>query len=144
MLPSEIPKLPQTCQWEGFLVFGNYCFMTPSLGWVSIPNTFVSLFIFYILSYLLSMTMGCLSGCLVFSASVQKLFCGICSAFKWSFDEFVGEKVVSLSYSFTILGPPHSFNLFWCTQFSSLMNIHLFICCSCLMVTLSNLTSWRD
>ena len=26
--------------------------------------------------------MGCLSGCLMSSASVQKLFCGICSAFK--------------------------------------------------------------
>ena len=31
-----------------------------------------------------------LSGCLVSSASIQKLFCGSCSAFKWSFDEFVG------------------------------------------------------
>ena len=29
---------------------------------------------------------------------------GIYSAFKCSFDEFVGEKVVSLSYSSTILG----------------------------------------
>ena len=80
--------------------------MTPSLWWVSVPNSFVSLFIFYILSYLLLKTMGCLSGCLVSSASVQKLFCGVCSAFKWSFDEFVGEKVVSLSYSSAILGPP--------------------------------------
>ena len=35
-------------------------------------------------------------------ASIQKLFCGICSVFKWSFDEFVGEKVVSLSYSSSI------------------------------------------
>ena len=57
-------------------------FMPPSLGWVSIPNSFVSLFMFYILSYFLLKTMGCLSGCLVFSASVQKLFCGICSVFK--------------------------------------------------------------
>ena len=29
--------------------------------------------------------------------SIQKLFCGIYSAFKCSFDEFVGEKVVSSS-----------------------------------------------
>jgi len=36
----------------------------------------------------------------------QKLFCGIYSAFKRSFDEFVGEKVFSLSYSSTILAPP--------------------------------------
>ena len=100
MLPSEIQNSPQTRRWEGFLIFGNFSsFKTPSLGRVSIPNSFVSLFIFYILSYLLSKRIGCLFGCLVSSASIQKLFCGICSAFKWSFDEFVGEKVVSLSYS---------------------------------------------
>ena len=68
-------------------------FKTPSLGQFSVPNSFVSIFISYILSYLLSKTMGCLSGCLVSSASIQKLFCGICSAFKWSFHEFLGEKV---------------------------------------------------
>ena len=34
--------------------------------------------------------MGCLSGCLMPSASIQKLFCGMYSAFKCSFDEFVG------------------------------------------------------
>ena len=79
--------------------------MTPSLGWVSIPSSFVSLFIFYILSYLLSKTISCLSGCLMSSANIQKLFCGICSAFKLSFNEFVGEKVVSPFYSSTILGP---------------------------------------
>ena len=50
--------------------------------------------------------MGYFSWCLMSSASIQKLFCGIYSAFKCSFDEFVGEKVVSLSYSSTILGPP--------------------------------------
>ena len=48
--------------------------------------------------------MGCFSGCLM-SASIQKLFCGIYSAFKCSFDEFVREKVVCPSYSSTILGP---------------------------------------
>ena len=81
-------------------------FTTPSLGWVSIPHSFVSIFIFYILSYLLLKSLGCLFGCLVSSASIQKLFCGICSAFKWSFNDFVGEKVVSPSYSSAILGPP--------------------------------------
>ena len=50
--------------------------------------------------------MGCFSGCLMSSASIQKLFCGICSAHKCSFDEFVGEKVVSPSYSSAILGTP--------------------------------------
>ena len=70
------------------------------------PYLFVFLFIFYIFSYLLLKTMGCFSGCLMSSASTQKLFCGIYSAFTCSFDEFVGEKVVSPSYSSTILGPP--------------------------------------
>ena len=48
--------------------------------------------------------MGCFSGCLMSSAGIQKLFCGIYSVFKCSFNEFVGEKVVSLSYSSAILG----------------------------------------
>ena len=34
--------------------------------------------------------LGCFSGCLMSSAGIQKLFCGIYSAFKCSFDEFVG------------------------------------------------------
>ena len=105
--PLRFQNSPHTCWWEGFLVFGNFSsFMTPSLGQVSMPNSFVSIFVFYILSYLLWKRMHCLSGWLVSSASIQKLFCGICPAFKWSFDEFVGEKVVSLSFSSTVLGPP--------------------------------------
>ena len=80
--------------------------MTPSPGWVSIPKSLISVFIFYNLSYLLLKRLGCLSGCLVSSTSVQKLFCESCSTFKRSFDEFVGEKVVFPSYSSTILGPP--------------------------------------
>ena len=40
------------------------------------------------------------------SAGIQKVFCGIYSAFKCSFDEFVGEKVFSPSYSSAILAPP--------------------------------------
>ena len=84
-------------------------FKTPFPGWISVPTSFVSLFIFYLFSYLLSKTTGCSSGCLMSSAGIQKLFCGIYSAFKWSFDEFVGDKVVSPSYSSAILGPPSNF-----------------------------------
>ena len=103
MLPSEIPKLPTDVLVRGFpgvwklLLFYN-----------SIPNSFVSLFIFYILSYLLLKTVSCLSGCLVSSASAQRLFCGICSVFKWAFDKFVGEKVVFPCYSSAIVGLPPS------------------------------------
>ena len=77
-------------------------FKTPFLAWISFPTSFVSLLIFYIFSCLLWKTMGCLSGCLMSSAIIQKFFCGICSAFKCSLNEFVGEKVVSPSYSSAI------------------------------------------
>ena len=85
-------------------------FLTPFPEWSSVPASFVSLFAFYIFSYLLSKTTGCFSGCLMSSSSIQKLFCGIYSMFKCSFGEFVGEKVVSTSYSSTILGLPPN----WC------------------------------
>ena len=81
-------------------------FKTAFLGRSSVPTSFVSFFVFYIFSYLLSKAMGCFSGCLMSSASIQKLFCGIYSVFKCYFAEFVGEKVVTPSYSSTILGPP--------------------------------------
>ena len=94
-------------------MFGNFSlFKTPFLGRSSVPTSFVSLFVFYSFSYLLSKTMGCFSGCLMSSAGIQKLFCGIYSAFKCSFDEFVGEKVVSPSYSSAILGLPPQLSSF--------------------------------
>ena len=79
---------------------------TPFPGWISISNSFVSLFIFCILSYLLLKTIGCFYGHLMSSARDQKFSCGVCSAFKCSLDEFVEEKVVSPSYSSAILAPP--------------------------------------
>ena len=75
----------------------SFFFKTPFPGWSSIPTPFVSLFVFYIFSYLLLKTMGCFSGCLMSFTGIQKLFCGIYSVFKCSFDEFVGEKVLSPS-----------------------------------------------
>ena len=76
----------------------SYCLETSPL-WLppqdkaSISKSFVPVFIFYILSYILSRQLGCLYGCLVSSDSVQKLFYGSCSEFKWFFGELVGEKV---------------------------------------------------
>ena len=70
------------------------------------PYLFCLFFCLLYFSCLLSKTMGCFSGCLMSSAGIPNLFCGIYSAFKCSFDEFVGEKVVFPSYSSTILGPP--------------------------------------
>ena len=107
MLPSKIPRLSTDPPVRGFLVFGNLSsFKTPFLGRICIPNSFVPLFIFYIFSYLLSKIMGCFPGCLISSAGIQKLFYGIYSALKCSFDEFVGKKVFSLLYSSDILGLP--------------------------------------
>ena len=124
--PLRFQNFSQTRWWEGFLVFENFSsFKTPFLGWNSIPNSFVPLFIFYIFSYLLSKTTGCFSGCLMSFASVQKLFCGICSAFKCSFNEFVGKKVISPSYSFAILGPPpYKLLLFSCSVMSDSLQLH--------------------
>ena len=65
MLPSEIPKLstdPLVREFPG--VWKLLLFYDSLQGRVSVPNSFVYLFIFYILSYRLSKTMGCLSGCL--------------------------------------------------------------------------------
>ena len=107
MLPSVVPRLITDSAVRVFPGVGNFSlFKTPFPGWISIPTSFVSLFVFYIFSYLLSKTMGCFSGCLMSSAGIQKLFCGIYSMFKCSFDEFVGEKVFSLSYSSAILALP--------------------------------------
>ena len=134
--PLRFQNSPQTHQWEGFLVFGNFSFTTPSPGGVSIPNSFFSLFVFHILSYLLSKRMDCLSGCLVSTASTQKLFCGSCSAFKWSFDEFVGEKVVSpilflvLNVIFTSFDPYY----FSCWVYASIFILTRFTCFSYICV----------
>ena len=81
-------------------------FKTHFRGWSSVP-TLLSFF-FCLLYFFLALfeELGCFSGCLMSSAGIQKLFCGIYSTFKCSFDEFVGEKVFSLSYSSVILAPP--------------------------------------
>ena len=50
----RLQNFPQTHLWECFLVFGNFSsFKTPFPGWITVPTSFVSPFIFFILSYLL-------------------------------------------------------------------------------------------
>ena len=71
----------------------------------SLSLTLLSLFLYFIFCPTSFQRLGCFSGCVMSSASDQKLFYGVCSAFKWSFHEFVGEKVVSPSYSSTMLTP---------------------------------------
>ena len=99
MLPSEIPKLPTDLAVRGFPGVWELILRLPSRdGSLSLTVLSPSLSFFFG-AYLLSKTMGCLSGWLTSSASVQKLFCRI------YLDEFVGEKVVSPSYSSVNLGP---------------------------------------
>jgi len=93
MLPSGIRKFPTDPLVRGFASVWKLLLLHDFLLRIGLcPNSFVSLFVFYILSYLLLKQMGCLSGCLMSSASFQKLLCESCSAFKCSFDEFVGKK----------------------------------------------------
>ena len=78
MLRSEIPKLPTDPPVKGFPAVWRLLLLHDSLPRMGlIPNSFVSLFVFYILSYLLSKGKGCLSGCLVFSVSIQKIFVAV-------------------------------------------------------------------
>ena len=87
---------------------------------ISIPTSFVSLFIFYILSYLLSKTMGCLSGCLMSSASIQKLFCRICSDFKCPFNEFGGESGLPVLFLCHLRTTSEVFTIINCTMRNNL------------------------
>ena len=112
MLLSVLPRLATDSAgrvfpgvWKPLLKF-PFRDRLPFPGRSSLPTSFVSLFIFCIFSYLFLKTMVCFSGCLMSSASIQKLFFGVCSALKCSFEEFVREKVVFLSYSSAILGSP--------------------------------------
>ena len=91
--------------------------------------------------------MGCFSGCLMSSAGIQKLFCGIYSTFKCFFDEFVGEKVFSPSYSSAILAPPpwsdlkfdifsHIFYHFYRQIQNSIYGITFIIFYSCILLAM--------
>ena len=118
MLPSVLPRLATDSA-----ASVSWCLETSlktpfperdSLPRTELPPYLLCLF-FHLLyfSYLFLKTMICFSGCLMFSASIQKLFCRIYSALKCSFDEFVREKMVSPSYFSTILGPPPAFLWDW-------------------------------
>ena len=107
MLPSEVPRLTTDSPVRVFPGVWKLLSFLRLPSWDGAPSLpLLCLFCLLYFSYLLSKTMDCFSGCLMSSAGIQKLFCGIYSAFKCSFDEFVGEKVVSPSYSSTVLGPP--------------------------------------
>ena len=109
MLPSVLPRLATDSAGRVFPGVWKPLFLKfpsqdglPFPGRSSLPTSFVSFFVFYIFPYLFLKRMVCFSGCLMSSASLQKLFCGVCSVLKCSFEEFVREKVVFPSYSSAI------------------------------------------
>ena len=124
MLPYEIPRLATDPLLRVFpVVWKLLFFKTPFPGQISVPTSFVSLFIFYILSYLLLKTMGCFSGRLMSSASDQKLFCEVCSAFNCSFDEFLrGESGLPILFLCHLRTAPLS-----CFQVWNIQNINLLL-----------------
>ena len=108
MLPSVFPRLATDSAGRVFPGVWKPLFLKfpsrdglPFVGWSSFP-TFVSFFVFYIFSFLFLKTMVCFSGCLMSAANLQKLFYGVCSVLKCSFEEFVREKVIFPSYSSAI------------------------------------------
>ena len=113
MLPSVLPRLTTDSAVRVFPGVWKLLsfFKTPFPGQDSLPGMELPpylLCLFFCLlyfSYLFLKTMICFSGCLMSSASIQKLFYRIYSALKYSFDIFVGGKMVSPSYSSAILGP---------------------------------------
>ena len=107
MLPSVLPRLgtdPAVRMFPGVWKLLSY---QDSLPGTELHPSLFCLF-FCLLYFFLPPfeVLGCFSGCLMSSAGIQKLFSGIYLVFKCSFDEFVGEKVFSPSYSSAILAPP--------------------------------------
>ena len=112
MLPSEIPKLPTDPPVRGFPAVWKLLLLHDSLPRTGlIPNSLVTPCLLYFALPPLEEN-GLPFWVLVSSASVQKLFCTSCLAFKWYFDEFMGERVVSASYSSAILGLPPLVNFY--------------------------------
>ena len=110
MLPSVLPKLGTDSAVRRFPGVWKLLSFEDSLPWTEFRPSLFCLF-FCLLYFFLPPfeVLDCFSGCLMSSAGIQKLFCGIYSMFKCSFDEFVGEKVFSRSYFSAILAPPPLF-----------------------------------
>ena len=111
-------------------MFGNLSFLIlPSWdGSPSLPLLSLFLSLYFFLSPLKDN--GLLLWGLMSSASIQKLFCGIYSAFKCSFDEFVGgESGLPILFLCHLRTAPQTFNF----SYSSGYTVHpivVFICIS--------------
>ena len=107
MLPSVLPRLGTDSAVRRFPGVWKFVSKRDSLPGTELHPSLFFLFLFFLYIFLLPLEdLGCFSGCLTSSANIQKMFCGIYSSFKCSFDKFEGEKVFSPSYSSAILAPP--------------------------------------
>ena len=99
MLHSEIPKLPTDLPVRVFPgVWKLLLFEDSLLGQISIPTSFC------LTSFWRKWAAFLGAWCPL--PAFRSCFCGICSGFKCSFNEFVGEIVVSPTYSTAIIGLP--------------------------------------
>ena len=100
--PPSQPVKDFPSVWKHFLFHS-------SLPMVQVPSLFFCLcFFFFLLPYPGTWGVSCLLESQV-SASVQYVFCRSCSTSRCISDVFVGRKVISTSYSFTILKAPRGF-----------------------------------
>ena len=95
--PPSLPVKGLPSVWKLFLLHS-------SLPEVQVPSLFFCLcFFFFLLPYPGMWGVSCLLVSLRSSASIQYAFCRSCSTCCCIFDVFVGRKVISTSYSSTIL-----------------------------------------
>ena len=95
--PLSLPVKGLPSVWKPFLLHS-------SLPLVRVPSlSFCLCFFFFLLPYPGTWGVSCLLGNLRSSASVQSVFCRSCSTCRFIFDVFVWRKVISMSYSSTIL-----------------------------------------
>ena len=101
---SPSPCHPQSSPVKGFPSVWKLFPLHSSLPEVQVLSLFFCLcFFFFLLPYPGMWGVSCLWGSLRSSASVQYVFCKSFSTYRCIFDVFVGRKVISKSYSTTVL-----------------------------------------
>ena len=105
--PQSLPAKGLPIVWKPFLLHS-------SLPLVHVPSLFFCLcYFFFLLPFPSTWGVSCLWGGLTSSASVQWVFCRSSSTCRCISNVSVGRKVISMSYSSTILPrPPESSPLF--------------------------------
>ena len=106
-LQSFPPSHPLSPPVKGLPSVWKLFLLHRSIPEVQVPSLFFCLcFSFFLLPYPGTWGVSCLLGSLRSSASVQYVFYRSCSTCRCIFDVFVGRKVISMSYSSTILKFP--------------------------------------